>query len=255
MRLYVRSESTWAAEEVACEQVADDPERQLGLLVDELGAGRELRARLDGLPEPLEEHEVPLDVLRRGALGRGAHDDAARRGGDPLEDFLEAVALGVLEPPRDAEPLAVRDVDEEPPGQRDLRGQARALRLHRVLDRLHEDLLAPLDQVGDLLPVPLALELRHDDLVDVQEPVLLEADLHERGLHPGQHVVDPADVDVPRDRAALGPLEVDLGDAVVLEEGNALLTDVDRDEKLALRLGERCSARHLPAPLAAAGAL
>ena len=51
---------------------------------------------------------------------------------------------------------------------------------------------------------------------------------------PGQHVVDGALVDVARDRAALGPLEVGLGDLVVLEHGDTLLADVDRDQQLAL---------------------
>ena len=84
-----------------------------------------------------------------------------------------------------------------------------------------------------------ALELGRDDLVDVEEAVLLEADLDERGLHAREDVVDGALVDVARDRAALGPLEVDLGDLVVLEDGDALLADVDRDEQLALRGRQR----------------
>ena len=156
-----------------------------------------------------------------------------------LDDLLQARALGVVEPARDAEALALRHEDEEAAGQRDLGREPRALRLHRVLDRLHEDLLAACDQIGDLLAVPLALELGHDDLVDVEEAVLLEADLDERRLHPGQHVVDRAEVDVAGDRAAVRPLEVDLGDAVVLEDGDALLADVDRDQELALRLRQR----------------
>ena len=100
-----------------------------------------------------------------------------------LEDLLQPLALRVLQPARDAEALAVRDVDEEAPRERDLGRQAGALRLHRILDRLHEDLLPALDQVGDLLAVPLPLELGDDDLVDVQEAVLLEADLDEGRLH------------------------------------------------------------------------
>ena len=74
--------------------------------------------------------------------------------------------------------------------------------------------LAAADQVLDALAVvALALELGRDDLVDVEEAVLLEADVDERGLHAGQHVVDDALVDVAGDRAAVGALEVDLGDA------------------------------------------
>jgi len=49
--------------EVAGEEVARHSKRKLGFLVDELGRGRGLCARLDRLPEPLEEDDVPLDVL------------------------------------------------------------------------------------------------------------------------------------------------------------------------------------------------
>ena len=137
----------------------------------------------------------------------------------------------------------MRDEDDEAAGQRDLGRQARALRLHRVLDRLDEHVLAALDQILDLARALAALELGADDLVDVEEAVLLEADLDERGLHPRQHVVDDAEVDVAGDRAALRPLEVDLGDLVVLEHGDALLARVDGDEQLALRLRQRRALR------------
>ena len=227
------------ADEVAGEEVAHDPQRKLRLLVDERRRGGALGLRLDRLPEALEEHEVALDVLRRRALGRRADDDAAALRVEVLDDLLEPRALGVLEPPRDARALAVRDVDEEAAGQRDLGRQARALRLHRILDRLHEDRLAALDQILDLRRALPALELRADDLVDVEEAVLLEPDLDERRLHPRKDVVDDAEVDVPGDRAPLGPLEVDLGDAVVLEDRDPLLADVDGDEQLALRRRKR----------------
>ena len=59
---------------------------------------------------------------------------------------------------------------------------------------------------------------------------------------------------LPGDRAALGPLEVDLGDAVVLEDGDALLAHVDGDEQLALRGRQRCPPRRRAASLAAGGA-
>ena len=137
----------------------------------------------------------------------------------------------------------MRHVDDEAAGQRDLGGEPRALRLHRILDRLHEHGLAALDQILDLAGALAALELRADDLVDVEEAVLLEADLDERGLHARQDVVDDAEVDVAGDRAALGPLEIHLGDAVVLEHRDALLAGVDGDEQLALRLRQRRALR------------
>ena len=168
-------------------------------------------------------------------------------GRDVLEDRLQAVALVVLDAARDAEPVAVRDVDDEAPGQRDLGREPGALRLHRVLDGLDEHALAALDQILDLPGALAALELGADDLVDVEEAVLLEADLDERGLHPRQDVVDRAEVDVPGDRTALGALEIDLGDLVVLDDRDALLAGVDRDEELALRLRQRRALRRRPA--------
>src|SRR2546430_783258 len=48
--------------------------------------------------------------------------------------------------------------------------------------------------------------------------------------------------------APLGPLEIDLGDTVVLEHGDALLADVDGDHELALRGRERRAPRGRLAP-------
>src|SRR5581483_2477966 len=203
--------------EVAGEEVAHDAQRQLRLLVDERRRLPVLRLRLDRPPQALQEVEVALDVLGGGALGRGADDHAAGLRGELLQDPLEPVALVVLEPARDAEPVTVGHVDDESPRQRDLGREPRALRLHRVLHRLHEDALAALDQILDLAGALPAFQLGADDLVDVEEAVLLEANLDERRLHAGQHVVDDAQVDVAGDRAPLGALEIHLGDAVVLE--------------------------------------
>ena len=99
--------------------------------------------------------------------------------------------------------------------------------------------------------MPLALELGDDDLVDVEKPVLLEPDLDERSFHAGKHVVDGPEVDVPCDRTPLRPLEVHLCDPVVLDHGDALLTDLYRDQQFALGGGQRCPARRLAAALGA----
>ena len=58
------------------------------------------------------------------------------------------------------------------------------------------------------------LDPRQHDLVDVQEAVLLQADVDERGLQAGEDVVDPALVDVADDRAGAAALQIELGDVV-----------------------------------------
>ena len=163
----------------------------------------------------------PDELLLGGALGGGADDQPALGELEALADRLQALALVVLEPARDADPVAVRRVDEEAARERDLRRQPRALRAHRVLDGLDEHLLAAGDELLDALAVALALELRHDDLVHVEEAVAVEADVDERRLHPREDVVDDALVDVPGDRAMRRASEVDLGDLAVLEHRHA----------------------------------
>src|SRR5581483_3185549 len=63
--------------EIAREEITHDPQRQLGLLVDERRRLRLPSARLDRAPEPLEEDDVALDVLGGRALRGRAHDQAA----------------------------------------------------------------------------------------------------------------------------------------------------------------------------------
>ena len=131
----------------------------------------------------------------------------------------QALALVVLQAPRDADALAGGRVDHVAPGDRQLHRQARALGLQGVLDDLHDDLLPGLEQVGDLAPAAAApalgrLDAGQHDLVDVQEAVLLQADVDERGLQAGQDVVDLALVDVADDRAPAAALDVELSDPV-----------------------------------------
>ena len=98
------------------------------------------------------------------------------------------------------------------------------------------------------------LDAGQHDLVDVQEAVLVEADVDERGLEPDEDVVDDALVDVADDRARTAPLEVELSYAVAaprvgatagpplrgagrtggLQQRNAGLAAIDADQDLFL---------------------
>src|SRR5215213_4992574 len=208
--------------EVLGEDVAHDADRQVGLLEHERPRGRGLHPLLEDLVELEQVLQLALEVLALGARRGRADDRAAPAQVEALGGAPHAFALLVVEALGHADALAGGRVDHVAPGDGELHRQARALGLERVLDDLDHDLLAGLDEVGDLLAALLAaaaprrLDAGQDDLVDVQKAVLVEADVDEGGLEPGQDVVDLALVDVADDRAVAAALEVQLGDAVAL---------------------------------------
>ena len=71
-----------------------------------------------------------------------------------------------------------------------------------------------------------------DDLRDVEKRVALEAYVNKGGLHAGQHLRDPALVDVADDPALILALDEDLDDLVVLEDGNARVVPARGDDHL-----------------------
>ena len=232
--------------ELAREDVARHPHRQVGLLEDHLRRLRLLGALLEHVVELVEVLDLALEVLARGALGRGADDHAALAEVDLLRGPAQAVALLVVQPPRHADALALGHVHEVAPGDRELHRQARALGLQRVLDRLHQDLLVRLEELRDPLALAAAtpaaaasrdLDAREDHVVRVQEAVLVDSDVHEGGLEAGEDVVDLALVDVPDDRAIALALYVELCNAPVglrllllpLTAGGGTLRFQDRD--------------------------
>ena len=142
-------------------------------------------------------------------------------------------ALGlVADALRDADVRVLRQVDEQAPGEADLRRQARALGADRVLDHLHQQRLALVQDLLDgllLAAVPVLPVL--PDVGDVQERGALQADLDECALHSRQHARDAAQVDVADQAARAGALDVQLLHHALFEHGDArfLRRDVDQD--------------------------
>ncbi len=212
--------------EVLVEDVADDADGHVGLGVqDRRGAALLALLRLGLLADALPRGGEPLDVLGElflaRALGGRAHDDAGAVGDDLLEDGLEAGALLVGELARDAGHAALGHVHEVAAGQRDLRGEARALVADRVLRHLDEDGVAGgqrlLDAAGlavaDAVGVPV-------DLAGVEDGVAALADVDEGGLHARQDVLHPAEVDVAHHRRGRLARDVVLDEHVVLEDAD-----------------------------------
>ena len=119
-----------------------------------------------------------------------------------LDLLAQDLALGlVLDALRDADVRVLRQVDEEPAGDRDLRGQARALGADGVLHDLHQQRLPLGEDLLDGRLAALAVWRATQMSATCRKAARGEADLDERRLHAGQHAAHAAEVDVADDAA------------------------------------------------------
>ena len=120
-------------------------------------------------------------------------------------------------------------IHQQSTGNTELGGQPRTLAADRFLDDLHHQGLAfkqhLLDRFGCLDVVAVFPYIRH-----MQKGRALQADIYERGLHPGQHAFDLAEVNVADDAATAAALDVQILHHAELHHRNAgfLRGDVDQ---------------------------
>ena len=182
------------------------PQHEVGLLVEQLRRLRRAGQRRDLLPLVPQPADVALELVAGRALGRGAHDEPGVGRADAVEHLAQALALVVGEALRDAVGVGLaRHHHHEAAGEAHLLGEAGALVRDRVLGDLHDDHLAVLEQPLDLrLAAALDVGLVERDVAAVEHAVLGRADVDERRLHAGQHVLHLAEVDVAVDRLVAG---------------------------------------------------
>ena len=228
---------------VVGEQVAQQPLEERRLAVEEHRRAVALGEGPDLVPRAGEEPPVAQERLGLAALAGGARDEPAPAPLLPelLQDRLEPPPLLVVgDLARDADVLDRRHEDEVAAGERHVRRDARALRPQRLLEDLDDDLLALVQPLLDRgLPRGLLLlggeeVLRQllEDVGGVEERVALEAEVHERGLHAGQHPRDPSLVDAAHDPAVGLALDEELRDDALLQEGDAGLAGGGADDEL-----------------------
>ncbi len=211
------------------EEIAHHAKREVGFLV-ESGRRRGLRVTcLDLTPQPREELDVGGELRLPLTLGVRSQDEAPGRQRERAQSGPQPIALLlVTDATRDADVLGLRHEHEISAGQRDERGDPRALGAERLLRDLHEHVLAARQHLLDgpgrfpswrlaLLDVDIHVRLRGrrqagSVVAGIEECVLGEADIHERGLHPRQHVGHDALVHAADDRTVASPLEIELGE-------------------------------------------
>ena len=138
----------------------------------------------------------------------------------------------------------MRHHDQEPSGQRDIARERRALRADPLLDDLDHHFLArpqagldrrtitPRGLLADQFGLALAVgEVHRVQVADMEETVRGEAEVDERGLDGRFHVRDAALVDIADIGGGSGPLDIQLFESSLAQEGDPAFVavgDVDQ---------------------------
>jgi len=166
------------------------------------GADGRPRLLLDHGPLVLQALDVAAQLLVGRALGGRAHDHAGAIRHDLLEDLLQPRPLGVRQLARDPGHAATGHVHQVPPGKGHLGGEPGTLVAEGLLGDLDQHRVAGLQRLLDPAGLTFQAGRVPVHLTRVQHGVAALADVDEGGLHAGQHVLHPAQVDVAGHRRA-----------------------------------------------------
>jgi len=211
--------------DVGREVIADGPDDQARFQVDQDGAGVLAGGAVDGRPELHQVGQVPLQFFDVAADARGAGDDAhALRNLELLHGFTQFLAVFALDAARHAAAAGVVGHQHQiAAGQRDERGQGRALVAALFLLDLDDEFLAFAQHVLDAgaADVHAFLEVGAGDFLEGKETVAFLAIVDEAGFQAGFDAGDDALVDVAFALFAAGGFDVEVDELLPVDDGNA----------------------------------
>ena len=166
----------------------------------------------------------PRDASQPSARARGFGRDSQPFAFGRIFDALRYADVGVE-----------RHQHEIAAGERDVRRQPRALGRDRIFRNLHQQRLALVHEVADVLLHRIRFgdaDARRVDVARVQKSGTTQADVDERRLHARQDSFDASFIDVAGEAVGTGALQMHFGQRMVLDERDAGFEPADVDEQL-----------------------
>jgi hypothetical protein len=226
--------------DVGGEVVADRPDDERALLVDQECALAGLGGAVDGGPELEHVVQVPLQLGRGAADAGGAGDQAHALGVFELvEVFLQLLAILALDPARDAAAArVVRHQHQVAAGQRDEGREGGALVAALFLLDLNQEVVAVPDRVLNArrAGVGAFTEIVLGDFLERQEAVAVFAVVDEAGLERGLDAGHDRLVDVAFSLLATFDLGLEIHQLLAVDDGQAALLGLSRVDQHAFHL-------------------
>ncbi|MDT4841651.1 hypothetical protein FQZ97_755150 [compost metagenome] len=207
------------------EVVADGPDDQAGLQVDQDGRGVVARGAVDGRPELQQVGQVPLEFFDVAADAGSAGDDAHALGQlELLHGVAQFLAVFALDAARNAAATGVvGHQDQIAAGERDERGQGGALVAAFFLFNLDDQFLAFAQGVLDAgtADVYAFLEVAAGHFLEGQEAVAVFTVVDEASFEAGFDPGDDTFVDVAFALFAAGSLDVEVDEFLPIDDSDA----------------------------------
>ena len=190
---------------------------------------------LDGTPQSLQKAQIVAQGLFRGALASRAHNHAQLGGhfrNQRRHHGAQPLALGVvLDACRDTDMLIVGQQHQVARRNGGQCGQTGTLAAQRILEHLDENALAFVQQAGNQRQRAIGRLIQAHHVGGVQEARAFQTNIHEGGLHAGQHALHLAHVEIADQAVAQGALDVGLLHDAALHQRDAgfLRRNIDQD--------------------------
>ncbi|CCQ85084.1 hypothetical protein PA18A_1673 [Pseudomonas aeruginosa 18A] len=217
--------------DVLAQVVADGADDDVAFLVDQEGRATFAGRFLDRAPQLQQVVEVPLQFLGAAAEAGGAHDQAhVGRCVEAVQGLAQLVALFAFDTAGDATGArVVRHQHQVTAGQADEGGQGGALVAALFLLDLDDDFLAFAQDFLDVDPAfGGLLEVFAGDFFEGEEAVAFGAEVDEGGFEAGFDASDAAFVDVGLLLLAGARLDVEVEQALAVDQCNTQLLGLSR---------------------------
>ena len=229
-------------------KVAQHAQRQRGLFVKDGRRAHAVFGNLNIVPNAGEILDIRFQVGLAHIAPGGADDEAEILRAQPVHRFAQPLALAAFaDAPRNADALRPRREHQVPPGNGDVRGDARALAADGLFGDLHHDLLPLFQQAlngggvapaappgtGAIVAAFECLDVLHI-VAGVEKGGLFQPHIHKGGLHARQHPQHPALHHRAGHAALARPVQVEFDELLLFEHRHPGLARRGVDEDLVL---------------------
>ena len=202
-----------------CHRISDDTDRELGVAVEKRRRRKDPAPCLKRRKEPRQILYLSRQCFLRLPNGRRPHDQTHARRRNRLSDRFQPSALFLFfDAARQPYIGRRRHQHQIAPGKREVSGHPRPFLAAGVLYHLHDQRLPG---ANTPLSGKNAPDVGRHTVPDIEKSVLFPTDVNKRCLHPRQHVLHLAIINITNQRGMRRPFRRDFAQFAIFQKRHA----------------------------------